>query len=220
MSRFSSALCTYRNFGIAGIFRKLAGVLYSKPNRMWLLEKIGDNNDESDETSKMNSEINFRQATCDDIETIAAIWPPEFGGIASKKSEKLLKILHYRFESELPCFVACENEKVISVAWCKPWYYDKALPYEKRDRNAYEICNLFTIVQTRGRGASTKLLLHVTKSMARKGKTVAYSRIMLEREVSFRVHEKAGFHKLGLLTLGCILGYRYCHLVGPFVKKR
>ncbi len=215
MSRFHSAFYILRSQGIWGIFRKLCAEIYSQ-TKMRLLEKREDIN--KTPSVQTDSDLFFRDACRQDIEKIAAVWPPEFAPMADNQ-KKLLKLLQSRFDRNIPCFIACERNAVVGVVWCLPWHYDKCLSAGRRNQPAYEICNIFTAPQARGKGVAEKLLFFALHQMAKAGKTVAYSRILPERTSSIKLHEKLGFQTLGLLTSGSFLGWHYSRLDKSVLHK-
>ena len=215
MSRFHSAFYILRSQGILGIFRKLRSEIYSQ-TKMWLLVKREDVNEA--QSVQTDSDVCFRDAGREDIEKIAAVWPPEFASIADTQ-KKLLKLLQSRFDRNIPCFIACEGNAVVGAVWCLPWHYDKCLSVDRRNQPAYEICNIFTAPQSRGKGLAEELLYFAMEQMSKAGKTVAYSRILPERTSSIRLHEKSGFQTLGFLTLGSFFGWHYSRLDESFLQK-
>jgi len=215
MSRFHSALYILRSQGIWGIFRKLGAEIYSQ-TKMLLLEKREVINQAP--SVKADSDVSFHDACRQDIEKIAAVWPPEFAPMADKR-KKLLKLLESRFDRNTPCFIACEGNTVVGAVWCLPWHYDECLPIDCRNQPAYEICNIFTTTEARGRGVAEGLLRFAMHRMSHTSKTVAYSRILPERTSSIKLHKKLGFQTLGLLTSGSFLGWHYFRLDKSVINK-
>ena len=125
---------------------------------------------------------------------------------------KLRQALLERLEGDIPGFVARSGKELAGAVWCKPWCHDDALPADRRGRSAYEVFNLFTVPQARGKGIAQMLLLFAMESMAQRGKTVAFSFIFPHRVGSIVAHERVGFRKVGVMTFGAFLGRRYSRL--------
>jgi len=208
MGRVRSALHLLRTFGIGEVLRRLPAQIHSR-TQMLLFERIWDLG--SDEPPEAPEGIVLRQGTEEDLEKIIKAWPAEFDGIAGD-SARLAKIFRSRFLRNIPCFVAAEAGEIVGALWCVPWRYDKALPPDRRGEDAYEICNLFTTEDVRGKGVASALLLFALHQMGSRGAMVAYSRIKPGRLASIRLHEKLAFKRLGLLKSGCSWGLRFARL--------
>ena len=205
MNRLRSALRILRYFGIAGILRKLPGLLYSR-STMWLLERRWDPG--RDEVVAEDSGVIFREASRLDLEKLVETWPPELSE-SYWGTEKISNMLQSRFDQGLHCFVACQGDTLLSSHWCRLCENDRSLPLQMQNPDAFESISGNTVTQARGKGIFGKLLLYTMRSMAARGKTVCYGRVKPERKAAIRALEKVGFYRRGLLTSGVILGFRF-----------
>ncbi|MFW6114512.1 MAG: GNAT family N-acetyltransferase [bacterium] len=165
--------------------------------------------------SDSNTSWQQRAATVEDIPSLADNWPDEFRWLKADR-RRLEAELAKRFEKQTPCFVAVEHDRLLGAVWFKPWPYDLVLPRRPRGHEpgskACEVCNLFTAQHARGRGVGVSLLEYALGENARKGWDYAYSRILPARTGSIAVHERIGFHRLGLLHTGRKFGFKFSRL--------
>ena len=162
-----------------------------------------------------NTSWQQRAAAVEDIPSLVDNWPDEFRCLKADR-RRLEAELSKRFEKHTPCFVAVEDDRILGAAWFKPWPYNRAVPRRprghNRGRDACEVWNLFTAQHARGRGVAVMLLNYALREMARKGWDYAYSRILPTRIGSIALHERIGFHRLGLLHTGRKCGFKFSRL--------
>jgi phosphinothricin acetyltransferase len=91
-----------------------------------------------------------------------------------------------------PVFVAEENNNVLGWASLSPW----------SDRCAYDTTvevSVYIHKDSRGRGIGSKLLEVVTKEGRKVNNHTVISRITQGNEVSIHIHEKLGYHHIGVM---------------------
>ncbi len=208
MSGLSKVKAIVRAYGIGGFLRLAVGAMYMR-STMWLVAKEWD--PQADAGPIEVPDITLREATRQDVPAIVEAWPPEFGELASDRAQ-LNEVLLSRFDMGIPAYVALHEGEVWAGLWCKPWPLERVLPPSRRGLGSYEFFNIFTVPASRGRGLAVKLVQFAMIEMAGRGKRMAVSRIMDERQPSLIMHDKVGFERLGMLTSGRIVGRRFARL--------
>ncbi len=149
--------------------------------------------------------FSFRELEKKDIPDIMNSWARELGEF---EDQKFRNMLNERFDQKVPAFGIFENTELLGAVWCKDWKFTVPLNENLRLK-AFEISNIYINSKTRGKGVGKILLSYAINSMFDSGKTIVFSRIYAERVASVKIHEGVGFYKLGRLTYGFIMGFRF-----------
>jgi len=139
------------------------------------------------------------------VDTIVSAWPHEFG--RAKGDTHIRSKIATRFENGYPCLISERDGQLEGAVWCVPWQFDSEGCPARDRQDAFEICNLFVIPECRGRGIARRLVVQALSLMARRGKAIAYSRVLPERQASLALHLSTGFYLRGVLHCRTLLGH-------------
>ena len=199
MSHTLSAIAqSLRRDGFAAATRHLVKEAYHRGKYLLLTRQMAACD------SGLCTQEGLRLAVSSDFDNIIASWPAEFGG--TKSEGAIRRKIVSRHEKGYPCVLSERDGQLQGAVWCIPWQPDFVWQDPNKRDGAFEICNLFVAPRFRGQGVARQLLTGAVSLMARRGKTMAYSRILPTRQSSIAVHLSVGFRVLGLLNCVTVLG--------------
>jgi len=138
--------------------------------------------------------VEVRPAGVADAAGIAAVYAPYVhSGVATFEGEPPPPaVLATRMTTGLPWFVACAGPEVVGYAYASPHH----------ERAAYRWtveCTVYLAPAACGQGVGSALYGRLLPVLSERGLVTALAKITLPNAASIALHERAGFHQVGVL---------------------